>query len=317
MTHVISSAKMSEKHKKRLRERIPGARFSFFDRMEEALSEASSAEVLITYGEDLNEERLRRFSRLRWIQVISAGVERLPFAGLQERGIRVTNAKGIHETPMAEYALAVMLQVTRRVHELYVQQMHKNWSRDIRVGELAGKTVGIVGAGAVGRGIAERLRPFRVRILGLNSRGTPVSPFDEIFSGEALPHLLSRSDFVIVTVPLTPQTRGMIGETELERMKPGAWLINMARGAVVDESALEAALREKKIGGAVLDVFNREPLPPDHPFWTSDQVILTPHLSGRSPLYMTRAMDLFHRNLDVYLTGRGNMINPVSLEKGY
>jgi phosphoglycerate dehydrogenase-like enzyme len=134
---------------------------------------------------------------------------------------------------------------------------------------------------------------------------------------EELSGVLERADFVVLTVPLTQRTKCLIGKAELALMKPSAYLINIARGAVVDEQALVAALEQNQIAGAVLDVFEQEPLPPDHPFWSLDNVILTPHISGRSPMYMTRAMEIFHHNLQVYLSQEGDYINLIDVNKGY
>lgn len=317
MTHVVSTARISEKHQNRLCREFPGVRFSFFEGIRDAMKVASDAGILITYGEDLDEEKVGGFPELRWIHVISAGVELLPFAALKKRGIRVTNARGIHETPMGEYAVAVILQWTRKLHQFVDRQRRGVWDRSLRVEELSGKTVSILGTGAIGRGIAARLKAFGVKVLGMNTDGTPHSLFDETVAPHDLERLMRCSDFVVVTLPLTPHTRGFIGARELAWMKPTACLINMARGAVVDEGALLKALSEETIGGAILDVFEQEPLPADHPFWSRQNVLITPHISGRSPLYMSRALDLFSHNLRVYSSGEGEYINLLDLERGY
>ncbi|PTX60704.1 phosphoglycerate dehydrogenase-like enzyme [Melghirimyces profundicolus] len=317
MTHVTSSARISEKHQRRLREAFPQVRFSFFEEIGEVLDAAPEAEVLITYGEDLTPDNIPRLSNLRWVHVISAGVELLPFDALKKRKVMVTNSRGIHAIPMGEYALAVILQWTRRLHQFVDRQRERKWDRSLRVSELAGKTVAILGAGAIGRGIAKRLKAFDVTVLGMNTSGTPMDGFDEMAGPEELKSILKRSDFVVVTLPLTHQTRGLIGEEELGWMKPTACLINMARGAVVDEEALLNALTHRRIGGAVLDVFEQEPLPKEHPFWNLDNLLITPHVSGRSPMYMTRALELFHRNLVVYLSGEGKVVNLLDPDRGY
>ncbi|GGA51031.1 hydroxyacid dehydrogenase [Kroppenstedtia guangzhouensis] len=317
MTHVVSSARINEKHQHRLCQEFPGVRFSFLEGIRDAIEVASDAVILITYGEDLDEEKVAHFPYLRWIHVISAGVELLPFAALKKRAIRVTNARGIHATPMGEYALAVILQWTRKLHQFADRQRQGRWDRSLRVEELSGKTVSILGTGATGRGIASRLKAFGVRVLGMNTDGTPVSFFDETMAPNDLEKLMKCSDFVVVTLPLTPHTRGFIGERELAWMQPTACLINMARGAVVDEAALLDALSKERIGGAILDVFEQEPLPKDHPFWSLKNVLITPHISGRSPLYMSRALDLFIHNLSVYTSGRGDYLNLLDLDRGY
>ncbi|MFC4077730.1 D-2-hydroxyacid dehydrogenase [Salinithrix halophila] len=317
MVHVASSARMSDKHRRRLSKMFPKTRFTFCESLDEVLNGAPDADVLITYGEDLDGDRLKGLTGLRWIHIISAGLELLPFAELKERNIHVTNARGIHEIPMGEYAVSAMLQVTRKANDFFRAQQEGRWSREIRVRELFGKTVGIVGAGAIGVGIARRVKPFGVELLGINSNGRNRDPFDEMGDFDFLPELFSRSDFIIVALPLTDATKRRIGQAELACMKADAHLINIARGSVVDEMALLSALREQRIGGAVLDVFEEEPLSPEHPFWEMENVILTPHVAGRSPFYMKRALAIFEDNLPVYLTGEGEWNNPVKLARGY
>jgi phosphoglycerate dehydrogenase-like enzyme len=218
---------------------------------------------------------------------------------------------------MSEYVMAVLLRIVRKTDEFIENQRKAAWDRSIRVGDLFGGTLGIVGTGAIGRAVAEKAKVFGMRTIGVNSSGTPQPHIDEILPETRLDDLLSRSDFVVLTVPLTPRTEKMIGARELKVMKPTAWLINVARGAVTDESALLDALRARTIAGAVLDVFGQEPLPGDHPFWKMDNVILTPHISGRSPMYMTRALEIFRHNLKIWLHGEGEWVNRIDPEKGY
>ena len=173
MIHVASSARISEKHQNRLRQEFSDVQFSFFEEMQGVLQVASDAEILITYGDDLDEEKVNDFPELRWIHVISAGVELLPFAALKNRSIQVTNARGIHEIPMGEHAVAVILQWTRRLHQYLDRQRQGEWDSSLHVEELSGKTVSILGTGAIGRGIAARLKAFGVRVLGMNTDGRP------------------------------------------------------------------------------------------------------------------------------------------------
>jgi phosphoglycerate dehydrogenase-like enzyme len=271
----------------------------------------------MTYGEDLTEEIIAECHCLRWIMVLSAGLEKMPMAALLERGIFVTNARGIHATPMSEYVMAVLLQLTRKTDTFMALQREKRWDRTVRVDELAGKSLVIAGAGAIGEAIAHKAKAFAMRTVGVNTSGKPRPGFDVIFPSSRLHEALAEGDFVVLTVPLTEKTRGWIGAEELAAMKPSAWLINIARGAVVREADLLAALQNGTIAGAVLDVFEQEPLPESHPFWTMPNVILTPHISGRSPLYMTRALEIFRHNLRVYLNGGGNFINLIDLARGY
>ncbi|MFC7442458.1 D-2-hydroxyacid dehydrogenase [Laceyella putida] len=317
MVHIVSTAKMSAKHKQALTTTYPQARFSFFENISQAASTLPEAEVLITYGEDLDPSIIAQCSRLRWIHVISAGLELLPMEAIAGRGIRVTNAKGIHATPMSEYVMAVMLQVTRRTDQLRTLQREKRWDRSIRVGELAGQTLLVIGAGAIGQAIAQKAQAFAMTTVGVNTDGRETPHFDRMANLREMRTVLGEADFIVVAVPLTKVTVKLIGREELTAMKPTATLINIARGAVVDEEALIHALQERTIARAVLDVFEQEPLPTGHPFWEMDNVILTPHLSGRSPHYMTRALEIFRHNLYVFLKGTGSYKNEIDLRKGY
>ena len=315
---IVSSASISGRHITELKNRFGSLDISVYKHMGEAEAELPGAEILITYGEDLTSELLEKDCRaLKWIMVVSAGLEKLPWDTLRERGILVTNARGIHKGPMSEYTLGVILQVARKSPQLFLKQRQKNWDRTIRVDEIDGKTLGILGAGSIGQEIARKAKVFGMKTLGLNKSGRPVEHFDHMFSGKDLHQVLRESDFVVVVVPLTGETHHLLGTTEFEVMKESACLINISRGDVVDEQALIAAVRNKKIAGAVLDVFSREPLPVDSPLWDLEGVIITPHLSGRSHLYMERAMEIFGHNLEVYLRGQGEMRNVIDLARGY
>lgn len=281
------------------------------------MASLSDAEVLVAFGNGVNEETVRRAPRLQWIHVMSAGVDRLPFDILKERDMLVTNVRGIHAIQMAEYTFAVLLQIVRRTVELAEAEKEKRWDQ-LRVSELWGQTIGIIGVGAIGQEIARRANVFGMTTLGVNTDGRPVDGVDETVAMERLEYVLGKSDFVVLTVPYVPATHHLMNEKTLAAMKASGYLINIARGRVVDEEALIQALTEKRIAGAVLDVFEEEPLPPDHPFWTMDNVTVTPHISGLSPMYMRRAVDVFAHNLAHYEAGTiKEMGHIVDLERQY
>ncbi|MGZ4112019.1 MAG: D-2-hydroxyacid dehydrogenase, partial [Tumebacillaceae bacterium] len=269
-------------------------------------------------GEDLTDEIIERCTALKWIQVISAGLELMPFAAIAKRGdILVTNARGIHILPMAEYALGMILLFSRRFLDMYQNQLQRNWDRSVRIDELGDQTLGVIGAGAIGSEIAKRAQAFGMHTLGVATTKREQPYFDEMFDRSEMDEVLKRSDFVVVVTPLTPQTEGLIGAREIGLMKQTAVLINIGRGQVVEEAALLHALQERTIRGAGLDVFVEEPLPADHPFWGLDNCVLTPHVSARSPKYMERAQEIFRRNLEAFLGGEGELINVIDVEKGY
>lgn len=316
--NILSTTNMSEKHQHRLSKQFPQHRFIYASNPEEGRSALAEADVLVAFGNGIGEETLDEAPRLKWIHVMSAGLETLPFPKLQDRGILLTNVRGIHAIPMAEYTFAAMLHISRRMGELAQAQREKRWAKRLRVMELWNQTLGIVGVGAIGREIARRAKVFGMYTLGVNTDGRPVECVDETWAAHDLKKVLARSDFVVVAVPLIPTTRRLIDREAIDSMKETAYLINVARGPVVDEAALVEALEQKRIAGAVLDVFDEEPLPEDHPFWTMDNVMVTPHISGLSPMYMTRGVDLFLENLSHYTRGEiEKMQNVIDVTRQY
>jgi len=314
---LVTTCPVSDKHVARIQAIATDLEIRVNASIDEAQNDLDAAEILITYGEDLTPEILDRCTNLKWIHVISAGLELMPFPAIAKRNILVTNARGIHKGPMAEYTLGMILMFSRRFVELYQNQLKQTWDRTIRIDELAGQTLGVIGAGSIGSEIAIRAKAFGMKTIGLATTAREQAGFDLVMDQSGLDELLATSDYVVVITPLTEATRGMIGEREIGLMKPSAVLINIARGLVVDEEALLTALQAKKIRGAGLDVFVEEPLAADHPFWGLDNCVVTPHLSSRSPKYMERAQEIFRNNLSVFLSGQGEMINVIDVKKGY
>lgn len=314
---LLTTCPVSDKHLANMRRIAPDLDIRVFPSIGEAEQDLPDAEIMITYGEDLTPEIIERCTHLKWIQVISAGLELMPFDAIRKRDLLVTNARGIHIKPMAEHALGVILMFSRRLLEIYQNQLHRTWDRSVRIEELGGQTLGVIGAGAIGSEIANRAQAFGMHTLGVATRKREQAHFDEMFDNSGLDEVLRRSDYLVVITPLTAETNGMIGAREIALLKPTAVLINIGRGQVVDEAALLTALQERKIRGAALDVFVEEPLPVDHPFWGLDNCIVTPHVSSRSPKYMERAQEIFQQNLQIYLQGTGEMINVIDPAKGY
>ncbi len=289
-----------------------------YSSIEEARNRLKDTEILLTYGEDLSPEVLAKSQNLRWIQVISAGLDKMPFEYLKTRpDILVTNARGMHGGPMAEFTIGAILLLARKSLEILENQKKHLWDRSVRVEEIAGAVLGIVGAGSIGQTIARKAKVFDMKVLGLNTDGRPVEGIDVMYARSGLHDLLRESDYVVVVTPLTPATRDMFGEAEFRAMKPSAYFINIGRGELVQEDALLKALHEKWIRGALLDVFRQEPLPADSPLWDAPNCVVVPHLSGRSPKYIERAMEIFRHNLNVYLKKQGHFINVVDVHKGY
>lgn len=261
--------------------------------------------------------------RLRWVQVTAAGVEELLDSELARSGVNLTTASGIHAVPIGEYVMGVMLAFAKGLPAAMRAQAQRTW-RPYLAEELCGKTVGILGLGAIGSYVAKLAKADGMRVLAIRrsvrrratGQKAAITDVDELLPPSDLPYLLSGADYVVIAVPLTPKSRGLIGERELRTMRPTARLINISRGAVIDEAALVRALKEEWIAGAALDVFQEEPLPPDSELWGMDNVILTPHISGGTPAYMERAVALFCDNLRRYLAGEP-LRNTVDLQRGY
>jgi phosphoglycerate dehydrogenase-like enzyme len=256
--------------------------------------------------------------RLKWIQLTSAGADRLLNSGFIQQGVTVTTVSGLHATPIGEFVLQSLLMIAKKAPQYIRSQMRHEWSR-FMPRELYGATVGIVGAGNIGAEVGRLAKAFGCRVIATRrSASEPGSaPYaDEVLPAAQLSRLLAESDYVVLSMPLTPETRGMIGEAELRSMKPTAALINIARGPVVDEEALIRGLREGWIAAAALDVFDKEPLPSDSPLWEMENVIVSPHISGGTEIYNVRAVDIFCDNLRRYLAGE-SLRNVVDPERGY
>lgn len=261
--------------------------------------------------------------RLRWIQFLGAGIEGSLSPELLASDIILTNASGVHAIPIAEHVFGMMLMSARGLHRCVRQQLHADWNRDgfrEQVRELYGATLGVVGLGAIGTAVAERGKAFGMRVLATrrHPQRQVAEAVDVLLSPSQLPDLLRESEYVVLCVPLTRETQHLIGEAELRQMRRDAILINISRGAVVDQPALIRALQEGWIAGAGLDVFDPEPLPADSPLWRLPNVIISPHVSGVTPHYGTRAAEIFLRNLHAFLADDfASMLNVVDKQAGY
>ena len=288
----------------------PGFRLAVCSSAARARRLIGHAEIL--YAWNFPASLLPSARRLRWIQQMGAGVERY-LAGELPPAVRLTRAAGIFGPWMAEYTLGWCLFFTQRTEQFRAQQRRRRWVEADPV-PLRGTTLCVVGLGDIGRTIARAARALGMRVLGVTRSGRRDGAADRVYRVAALRQALGAADWVVVTVPLSPETRGLIGPRELAAMRPAARLINIARGPVVDERALLAALRSRRIAGAVLDVFDTEPLPRRHPFWRMRQVVITPHISG--PSTPAEIGPIFADNLRRYLAGRP-LRHAVDPRRGY
>lgn len=253
----------------------------------------------------LVEEVFAMAPKLQWVHVLWTGLDSLLFPALVDSPVVLTNGRGVFARSLAEFVIAGMLWFAKDIRRMRRQQREQKWEKFL-VEELHGKLLGILGHGSIGRAVAALAAAFGMKVIGVR-RNSPREEFDEV---------IQTSDFILVSAPLTPETRGLIGEAEFRRMRPEAVLINVGRGPVVRQEALIAALRENRIRGAVLDVYDEEPLPAGHPFWTMENVLLSPHCADNTPVWLEEAMELFVDNFERYAAGQP-LKNLVDKKAGY
>ncbi|MCG3120050.1 MAG: putative 2-hydroxyacid dehydrogenase [bacterium] len=279
----------------------------------------AAAEVIAAYR--FSADQFAQCRNLRWLYLGAAGIEKSLSPALVQSDVIVTNARGIHGDRMAEFVLGAILFLANRFDLAVHGQLAQQWRQKEIVKTrfaLADKTVGVAGLGAIGAEIARWCTAVGMRVIGLRRDLIlpPPAAVAEIYATTQIDDFLQRSDFVVLTLPLTPETRGLLNATRLRRLKPTAYLINIGRGELVEESALLEILQEKKIAGAVLDVFQTEPLPPAHPFWQMENVLVTPHISGNFEEYVDRVGAQFAENLARYVRGEA-LLNVFDKQRGY
>jgi len=295
---ILILAEPHEEQIERLAKRLAGVKI-VAGLSERAFAEdATRATVLCNWSGSL--ELFRKVfamcPQVKWVHSRSVGLEQSLFPELRASAAPLTNGRGVFSPSLGEFALGAILYFAKDFRRLIRNQLAQRWEQfDVTMG--GGKTVGIVGYGDIGKAIASRAVPLGMNVLALK-RSSPRSgekdPLVEKFFGpEQRIEMISRSDYIAIATPLTPETRGLIGEAEFAAMKPTAVVINVGRGPVVDEAALVRALQEKRIKGAALDVFDREPLPAGHPFYSLENVLLSPHSADHTPDWLETSMDFF------------------------
>ncbi|WP_418282124.1 D-2-hydroxyacid dehydrogenase [Halorubrum sp. DTA98] len=273
-------------------------------------AEIGDARIVVT--REFPDRLFERATALEWIHAISAGVDHLDLDRLAEAGVVVTNSSGIHAEPIAEQVLWYLLTFERRLDQAIANAEHDRWRR-VEGGELRGKTVGVVGVGAIGTRIAELCSALGTTVLGTKRDLTSMpAVVDEAIPAEEYHELLRRSDYVVLACPLTGETEGLIGDDELRLMGGETVLVNVGRGELCDETALTRALQNDRIRGAGLDTFATEPLPADSPLWNLPSAVLTPHMAGSTPHKPERWCSLIETNYEPFRDGdRENMVNRV------
>ena len=277
----------------------------------EAAELIGDAEIL--YARKFPPSLYVKATKLRWLQAAGAGVDWALVPELPPRVV-VTRAPGIFGPWMAEYVIGWCAWVTQRIETYREAQRQGRWLDHVLPERLLGKTLTIVGLGDIGRAIARAARVLGMRVVGVSRSGRPVREATRVVRVGQLTRALTEADFVVVLLPLTAETTGLIGADALAAMKPTAWLLSIGRGAVVNEAALLEALEHRRIAGAILDVFASEPLPPHHPLWRMDNAVITPHISG--PSTPEEIAPVFNENLTRYLAGRP-LRHVVDRKRGY
>ena len=280
---------------------------------------ARAADIEIAFC-GISNERSRQLiaaaPKLRWFHTPAAGVDRfLDMPEFRERKIILTNNSGSYDIQIAEHVLAFIFAAAKQLHRYRDQQHRAEWT-DQEHHELRDETALVFGAGSIGGEVARLLSAVGLRVIAVRRSGGAVPGAARVVKPEALADVAAEADYLVVAAPLTPATRGAVSREVLARMKPTAWLINIARGPIVDEGALAKALADGRLGGAALDTFVKEPLPSDSPLWKLDNVIITPHTSNSSPKVRERTLALFVENVRRYKAGE-RLLNEVDFERGY
>lgn len=282
---------------------------------EDAGQYIAEADVLVAWGWMDIKALYLAAPKLKWVHALSAGVETMTFPEIQSSTTILTNSRGIHGIPIAEHIFAMALTFTRGLHLLLRQQLNKKWRR-VPTDEIHEKTIGIIGLGSIGREIAKKAKGLGMHVVATKREITTELFVDKLYPPAELNTMLALCDFVVVALPLIPETQEYIRLEHFQIMKPSSYFFNISRGAVVREPDLITALEQGLIAGAGLDVFETEPLPEDSPLWERENVIITPHLAALSPYYLDRAIKLFTDNLARYVNGR-DMFNIIDKQKGY
>ncbi len=304
-------ADVTADYHRRVRELFPELAIDVVDHHSKAVPLAGSADILLTFGPMLSNAVLREARRLRWIQALGTGVDNLIDLPSLREDVIVTNVHGIHGPPVSEAAVAAMLALSRHLPAVLANQRQHTWAK-LPNRLLHGKTVGILGVGVIAEALAPKCKAFGMQVVGISSAKRAVAGFDRMHHRDELRAVVGELDYLVLLTPYSQETHALVDERVFAAMKPTSYLINLARGGVVDERALLAALNTGRIAGAALDVFQQEPLPADHPLWSAPNVIITPHVGGFCDVYIDYAMPTVEHNMREFLGGHPErMINRV------
>lgn len=298
---------VTEKHVETVRNAMPDAEVRMASSGQELIGAGFDADILICWvtggGLCIVEDYCRWSKNLKWIHGLSAGVEGVTQTSIAEiPGLRLTNAKGIHGIPISETVMGYLVSTIRMLPAVRENQKKHHWIRLIPE-EMYSKTVTILGIGSIGQAIAKRCKAFDMTVLGVKRSPAELSNVDEVLTEERMDEAISRADIVVMVLPATGATEKIFDAEKFALMKEGALFVNVGRGQTVDTDALVDALASGRLGGAMLDALDPEPLPEDHPLWDMENVVISPHMSAQSMLYMDRAFEVFADNVPYFLRG--------------
>jgi phosphoglycerate dehydrogenase-like enzyme len=295
---------VTEQYRARLSQKFPEIGIDVIATADKAAAALPQADMLLTFGQMMKNLKLDLASaaKLKWVQVLGTGLDGITDQPALKPSVTVTSLHGVHGAPVSEAALASMLALSRNLPGAVRAQDEHQWRR-WPAKLLHDKTVGILGIGVIAEALAPKCKAMGMTVVGVTSSPRQVAGFDRVHPMGELLEVLPQLDYLVLLTPYSPATHHMIDAKVFAAMKPTSYFINVARGGVVDEDALLAALRDKKIAGAALDVFNQEPLPPDHPFWDFKNVIITTHQGGFCDTYVDLAMPILEHNMRCFLKG--------------
>lgn len=314
MKNIVSTIRLPDEMIAGIKEVLPQANYEHVRSKEMTAKEREQADIFVTYGTDMTEEHVPEFKNLKWIMVMSAGLEMMPLDKLED--VLITNATGIHKIQMTEYTIGLILSHYKDFNLLYEDQKAKHWRKKAFTTELYGKCTHILGTGSIGSHLAKVLQAFGVETIGYNTNGREVEGFDQTYPLDELIGHIDGADILINILPSTEATVGLITEKHFEAMKNDSIFVNIGRGDIAEDKVLFNALEEKQIGQLILDVFNDEPLTPDSPFYKYDNVTITPHASSKTSGYIERAFDIFEHNLK-HIDDYSKMENVIDNKRGY
>ncbi|MGC2125358.1 MAG: D-2-hydroxyacid dehydrogenase [Xanthobacteraceae bacterium] len=315
MTNLLILLGLTEsvrnQYRDRLKARFPEIAVTLVDHHSKVGPHIATADALLTFTPMMTAKVLEGADRLKWIQTLGTGVDNLIDQPGLGKDVVLTNVRGIHGPPVSEAAFGTMLALARDLPGAVRAQDERQWRR-WPAQLLHNKTVGIFGVGLIAEELAPKCKAFGMRVVGVSSAPREVAGFDRMHGRDELLRVVGDFDFFVLLTPLTAATRNSIDSQVLAAMKPSCFLINLARGGVVDEPALVEALQHNRIAGAALDVFNQEPLPTDHPFWSMQNVLITTHQGGFCDVYIDFALPTVEANMVAFLKGDvAGMINVV------